>query len=462
MIQNAAHDQPLYYPDAFGPVESPIVRASEALARLLHLQQWRKKANADLQYISHPVLAMNILRAHHVNDPQVLAAALLHDTIEDCSVPLLKYAMEKLHYDPMSREQAPEMEHAVRYDVFPENVILQFAEQMPVDIKALALENWLQEEIMAEYTSSDGYDQPVARYMASNAANEIVEIVKELTNKTPQQARLDSKRFFQADKTHTYSREAKRVKMAEMAASMADDIMHEPLMEAEKSQRFYNRCWTMAKGCGDAMPELFRLVRSLYEEATRVNHDPSCRVSASDFSLQAHMEQAKTMPDIGNRCHTSQWVDNDHPDAQGKMNFEKIKRGLLSVGLDDQGRVVCFRMLCNRADAGHLGQDDPVNHTAEALMDKLEAEENVFVSISRMKVFHDRRYGRKMELTAPVELERFIADAKQAGAIDTVFTATLREKAAAMTEAAPTTLIASPPEGTQTVNSAARRGMGGN
>jgi guanosine-3',5'-bis(diphosphate) 3'-pyrophosphohydrolase len=51
-----------------------------------HRDQKRKGAEAA-PYINHPIAVMRILAVEgDVNDPVVIAAALLHDTIEDCGV----------------------------------------------------------------------------------------------------------------------------------------------------------------------------------------------------------------------------------------------------------------------------------------------------------------------------------------------------------------------------------------
>lgn len=62
-----------------------ILHAAFALAQRAHLDQSRHKINAGIQYISHPIMVYDIMRKLGENDPIVLAAAILHDAIEDCS-----------------------------------------------------------------------------------------------------------------------------------------------------------------------------------------------------------------------------------------------------------------------------------------------------------------------------------------------------------------------------------------
>lgn len=60
---------------------SLILRAT-AFAAEKHRDQRRKGADAS-PYINHPIAVAHVLNQAGVSDPTVLAAALLHDTIED-------------------------------------------------------------------------------------------------------------------------------------------------------------------------------------------------------------------------------------------------------------------------------------------------------------------------------------------------------------------------------------------
>ncbi len=61
--------------------DSSIVSRAILFATTKHIHQTRK-ANG-LPYVTHPLSVMQILIEHDVNDPEVLAAAVLHDTLED-------------------------------------------------------------------------------------------------------------------------------------------------------------------------------------------------------------------------------------------------------------------------------------------------------------------------------------------------------------------------------------------
>lgn len=60
-----------------------VVRATEYAARM-HVGQFRK-SDAKVPYLNHPIDAMcKLVEIGKVDDAEVLAAAVLHDTVEDC------------------------------------------------------------------------------------------------------------------------------------------------------------------------------------------------------------------------------------------------------------------------------------------------------------------------------------------------------------------------------------------
>lgn len=65
---------------------TPALEAAYQLAQEAHQGQYRKGKNASgekVPYIEHPLKVLNVLRRVGVTDEATLAAALLHDTIED-------------------------------------------------------------------------------------------------------------------------------------------------------------------------------------------------------------------------------------------------------------------------------------------------------------------------------------------------------------------------------------------
>jgi GTP diphosphokinase / guanosine-3',5'-bis(diphosphate) 3'-diphosphatase len=69
------------------PTHMELVLQAAAFAAEKHRKQRRKDAEAS-PYINHPLQAAYILVQADIEDPKVLAAALLHDTIEDTSTTL--------------------------------------------------------------------------------------------------------------------------------------------------------------------------------------------------------------------------------------------------------------------------------------------------------------------------------------------------------------------------------------
>lgn len=65
-----------------GSERAQIVRAGFALASLAHAGESRQKINPTIDYIAHPITTYDILTELGETDPALLAAAFLHDTLE--------------------------------------------------------------------------------------------------------------------------------------------------------------------------------------------------------------------------------------------------------------------------------------------------------------------------------------------------------------------------------------------
>lgn len=72
--------------NTLNPRGKRILRAAFKVAERAHANQSRLKIDPEIQYISHPIMVYDIMRKLGENDPEVLAAAILHDAIEDHSV----------------------------------------------------------------------------------------------------------------------------------------------------------------------------------------------------------------------------------------------------------------------------------------------------------------------------------------------------------------------------------------
>ncbi len=66
-----------------------VVLKAAAFAVKAHQGQYRKPENMKIPYIIHPANVVKILKDWGVEDQNMLAAAWLHDVVEDCGVHLL-------------------------------------------------------------------------------------------------------------------------------------------------------------------------------------------------------------------------------------------------------------------------------------------------------------------------------------------------------------------------------------
>jgi hypothetical protein len=75
----APDDANLQFPDS---ERARVIRASFALAELVHAGQSRDKVDPKIGYISHPIMVYDILSRLGETDPALLASAFLHDALE--------------------------------------------------------------------------------------------------------------------------------------------------------------------------------------------------------------------------------------------------------------------------------------------------------------------------------------------------------------------------------------------
>jgi (p)ppGpp synthase/HD superfamily hydrolase len=78
------------------PLYSPLIERALRLAATAHQTQCRK--GTDIPYVTHPVHAAWILLRAGFSDDRLLAAALLHDAVEDAGV-TLDELREQFHAD---------------------------------------------------------------------------------------------------------------------------------------------------------------------------------------------------------------------------------------------------------------------------------------------------------------------------------------------------------------------------
>ena len=84
----------------FRPVRAPLVWRAYTFARLQHRHQSRKDATRS-PYMTHLRWVTEQLLRHGVRDPVALAAALLHDTVEDQAISF--HALRAAFGEPVAR-----------------------------------------------------------------------------------------------------------------------------------------------------------------------------------------------------------------------------------------------------------------------------------------------------------------------------------------------------------------------
>lgn len=332
---------------------SPAVLACLRVAEQAHEDRTRDKKDVCLPYVTHTMATMNILRASGIEEPITLGAALLHDALEQDS-----YAR-----------------------------------------KPYALKYALNQAMIAEY-EAHGLGEQQARMLSDAAAEKIVELVQELTN--PQE-QAEDKRFYQADKVQRMSPRAKRIKMADLSATLLDDILYEPNRAPETLRRMYDRALTVVKIAGEARPDLehffFRLYRHNRDILAGTKERPK---NPQDFDVSRWLRQEKEIDG---------WIND--PALDGRF------QGIVSVRLDETGAVNAFRLAVdpqgNQASFRMPGNTNRLAYGIVEGLDLLDDEGRYLTRSNPPTIFNDRLLTRKMEPEQPVPAEQFLAAVQRAG-----------------------------------------------
>jgi hypothetical protein len=80
------HTLPEYCEAELNAHDFAVVEAAFEIAQKAHAKQSRDKIDSSIKYISHPLMAFEMLWKMHERDPNVLAAMLLHDALEKGSL----------------------------------------------------------------------------------------------------------------------------------------------------------------------------------------------------------------------------------------------------------------------------------------------------------------------------------------------------------------------------------------
>lgn len=349
----AVKNFPLTYRSDF-EADSPIVKVALRLAQKAHEGVSRGKRDPSIPYIIHPIMVHDLLQHFGEKNPMVLAAALLHDAIED-------YAPYRSNPDALYDE----------------------------------LRDELQKEGVADYKS-------VAHYISS--------LCYELTNK---EKMTEGKRTWQIEHVGTLSESAARIKILDQTASELDSIV---MPEPADRDRDHARTWSykalnVVKSAAKGRPNL-DFWRDLHKTAFSYNmgltNAPSIESEnqqRAQFDFAELIQRARSMRDR-ERTPIETTVD--------RKPSNTIERGLVQIGFDAEGNVAGFALLTNLVGL----KDDPVNATNITFVGMLEASsETTRVTIDARDYVNDR-VVRMNYLKPPMSVDNFIRIAKNAGALE--------------------------------------------
>jgi hypothetical protein len=329
----------------------PVVRSCYEIAAQGHdnardeRKRFRKKQESvSLPYITHPVAAANILLALGKQDQFLIGAAYLHDALEDFA---------------------------------PSKAALE-----------ISIDNCIRENLHAEDDFSDQKKQSIA----SASARVISDIVQEVSNPENE---LETKRVEQVDRADTLSSRAKKIKMADLAASLADDLIYAPAVSEEQRQRFIRRAKDVIKVCSDADEKLARLGYFLADWNRAVIEGNAQNMFPASFDLREAIERSNNYQPFRIPQKAQHWLD--HPESNGDV------RGIIHIGLDDNGKVCRFRMLANP----NGGKEDRANQDLFTFIDRLEADTQNYATIAEPSLDNSGNLNREILLNTPVPLEQF-------------------------------------------------------
>lgn len=371
----------------------PYVKVCYAIAKEAHaaVEQTRNKAGSiKLDYITHPAAALNILLVSGETDPVVMAAALLHDVLEDCEDYLKAQANEKgITAEP------------------PYAAVLK-------ELIDQALEKEADEGLL---------HKPAEQWLADT--RRMVGLVEELT---APKGLGKIKRIQRALSAMDYSEDAAKIKIAELAASLADDIITKPQKQGAEQLEYNDYVWAVAKSAAhlsDSQPKkqrnaqitnLFKLVNHLHSEHRLLNDYPDPRLDEQEkaskrenFSLNTAWARAMGMPDWKRAVPAVMYVE--HPEVKTQAH------GLTHVGLSADGLVTRARVVfdydSDKADEHYA----IINHLTR-LIERGDAGNAVTYGRSDVKASEQAHHQIKLKLLKPMPIEQFLEYAEQAGAID--------------------------------------------
>jgi hypothetical protein len=362
------------------------VQVCHALAVEAHRYAGQKRNKADgvvLEYHTHLNATLNILLMAGVDDEAILGAALLHDVLEDCEG-YLESKIESLK--------------------LPEGAS-----------KAKILDALLWEKLEAQANATVEDITKVSRSIA---------LVQSLTSPA---GLGKAKRIARMIGASQLQDAAAVIKVAELAASLADDIITPSTRDVEEQREYSNYVWAAAKSASHVayarspqqrnplLGRLFDLVRFLHDEHNAMIDYPEATLSDEEkqarcdgFSLNNAWSASSAMPALPKAIIAETYIE--HPEK------EALQAGISQVGITADKRVSRLRFIFDPESANAEQQ----NKLLHAFIMRLEHEDagNMVTIGNLQSATPDGVKELKLKLLKPMALEQFLQVAQQSGAME--------------------------------------------
>lgn len=354
------------------------IRAAYALAKRAHEGQSRGKIDPAIPYLTHPVMAYDLMIGMGVTDPEILAATLLHDTLEDYP----EYTAQPL--------------------------------QLQKDLRAALKEEW---------------PQPEDTLRVSGAASNIAAMVLQVTN-VP--VPMENKGISQMRRAESISQPARLIKIADQTTNLICNLMmenhagfshHKATLFAQKARDLVVAITANEYVTASERAELSRwkkLFRNVYtwnaELLAAKTPKTRLRVRERFADQMEHIVPALGETDVATPYHEVEYsvhFSKRHPAAHEESRQEiglfgqPEYAGLTRVDLNDEGDVVGFQTWA----APEAGSKHYRNQMQDVLVGYLRnSGHDVIIDpqLQPVEVQHERHLeGRHHRLDKPMAAHQF-------------------------------------------------------
>lgn len=312
-----------------GSERARVIRATFELATLAHAGQSRDKINPTIDYISHPIMVYDILHELGEDDPALLAAGFLHDVLEQPS-----------------------------YRGDPERLLRELE---------IALEK-----------------EGIEASRAKPLAQQIYQLVYEVTNPA---VLPKNKELYQIDHGRQMSFAAKKLKIADQAASLVCNLLlpNDPEeISYEKERGFKEKaetlCYSMIASVQknpaqrDAMAPYDAFFTRVLRQANQLFPHPKStpqQIFRERMRVRHHFDfyELFTGPIeslLAPKTTIAEKLYLYDPDALPEKLSKDTPLGLIRLDYDAQGRVAAFYL--------HVSSDSSRENEINQLQQKLTAE----------------------------------------------------------------------------------------